>query len=134
MSVSLHLRGRVCGQDERYRPLAETGLHGAFAQTGGAGTLADPALYTVTLRNESGAPWQGVVLAELAFRTKNRVSSCPASCTGRNRGEAPLRVDNRFPRLRRGTPQLRLRPFGWCAATGFPTRRRSRWTAGGCTG
>ena len=70
MSVSLHLRARVCGQDERYRPPAETGLHGAFAQTGGAGTLADPALYTVTLRNESGAPWQGVVLAELAFPHK----------------------------------------------------------------
>lgn len=111
MSVSLHLRGRVCGQDERYRPLAETGLHGAFAQTGGAGTLADPALYTVTLRNESGAPWQGVVLAELAFPHKEPRFFLPGFLYGRNRGEAPLRVDNRFPRLRRGAPQLPASPF-----------------------
>ena len=87
MSVSLHLRARVCGQDERYRPLAETGLHGAFAQTGGAGTLADPALYTVTLRNESGAPWQGVVLAELAFPHKEPRFFLPGFLYGRNRGE-----------------------------------------------
>ena len=111
MSVSLHLRGRVCGQDERYRPLAETGLHGAFAQTGGAGTLADPALYTVTLRNESDAPWQGVVLAELAFPHKEPRFFLPGFLYGRNRGEAPLRVDNRFPRLRRGAPQLPASPF-----------------------
>ena len=111
MSVSLHLRGRVCGQDERYRPLAETGLHVAFAQTGGAGTLADPALYTVTLRNESGAPWQGVVLAELAFPHKEPRFFLPGFLYGRNRGEAPLRVDNRFPRLRRGAPQLPASPF-----------------------
>ena len=101
----------MCGQDERYRPLAETGLHGAFAQTGGAGTLADPALYTVTLRNESGAPWQGVVLAELAFPHKEPRFFLPGFLYGRNRGETPLRVDNRFPRLRRGTPQLPASPF-----------------------
>lgn len=51
--------------DEDYRPLAETPLTLDFAYDHGVSTLADPAVWQVTLTNNAAAPWRGVVKLEL---------------------------------------------------------------------
>ena len=50
--------------DEDYRPLAETPLTLDFAYDHGVSSLADPAVWQVTLTNNADAPWRGVVKLE----------------------------------------------------------------------
>ena len=80
--------------DEDYRPLAETPLTLDFAYDHGVSTLADPAVWQVTLTNNADAPWRGVV----------KLEHCVAC-------DAPIRVDNRYPRLRAGTPEFPTSPW-----------------------
>lgn len=108
--TEFHLRARPLGQDT-YLPVEEAGLQAALSPMGGSGTLEDPALYQVALENPGSAPWQGVFLLELAFPKQDPRFFLPGFLYGRNRGEAPLRVDNQFPRLRPGSPQRPAAPF-----------------------
>lgn len=111
MTAALRLRARSLGRDT-YEPLPAGGLAGQVIQTAGAGTLEDPAVFTVTLTNTGAALWQGVVLAELVFPCRDPRFFLPGFLYGRNRGEAPLRVDTLFPRLRPGPAQKPAAP-GW---------------------
>ncbi|HJB42946.1 MAG TPA: hypothetical protein H9945_10670 [Candidatus Gemmiger avicola] len=104
MTAALRLRARSLGRDT-YEPLPAGGLAWQVIQTAGAGTLEDPAVFTVTLTNTGAALWQGVVLAELVFPCRDPRFFLPGFLYGRNRGEAPLRVDTLFPRLRRRRAQ-----------------------------
>ena len=88
--------------DEDYRPLAETPLTLDFAYDHGVSTLADPAVWQVTLTNNADAPWRGVVKLEHCVACDAPRFFLPGFLYGRNRGEAPIRVDNRYPRLRGG--------------------------------
>lgn len=90
---------------DKYLPLTDTGLQGTITPAGGTGSLEDPFQYRVDLENPAAAPWRGVVLLELAFAKKDPRFFLPGVMYGRNRGEAPLRVDNQFPRLRPGPAQ-----------------------------
>lgn len=104
------LRARPLGQDT-YLPAEEAGLRAALSPMGGTGTLADPALYRVELENPAPTTWQGVFLLELVFPRQSPRFFLPGFLYGRNRGEAPLRVDNQFPRLRPGPAQRPAAPF-----------------------
>lgn len=97
--------------DEDYRPLAETPLTLDFAYDHGVSTLADPAVWQVTLTNNAAAPWRGVVKLELCVAYDAPRFFLPGFLYGRNRGEAPIRVDNRYPRLRAGTPEFPASPW-----------------------
>ena len=108
--TQLRMRARGIGSDA-YLPLADAGLRADILPLGGAGTLEDPALYRVDLENPAGAPWRGVVLLELAFPKQAPRFFLPGFLYGRNRGEAPLRVDNQFPRLRPGPAQRPASPW-----------------------
>ena len=97
--------------DEDYRPLAETPLTLDFAYDHGVSTLADPAVWQVTLTNNADAPWRGVVKLEHCVAYDAPRFFLPGFLYGRNRGEAPIRVDNRYPRLRAGTPEFPASPW-----------------------
>ena len=97
--------------DEDYRPLAETPLTLDFAYDHGVSTLADPAVWQVTLTNNAAAPWRGVVKLEHCVACDAPRFFLPGFLYGRNRGEAPIRVDNRYPRLRAGTPEFPASPW-----------------------
>ena len=97
--------------DEDYRPLAETPLTLDFAYDHGVSTLADPAVWQVTLTNNAAAPWRGVVKLEHCVACDAPHFFLPGFLYGRNRGEAPIRVDNRYPRLRAGTPEFPASPW-----------------------
>lgn len=108
--TEFRMRARPLGQGQ-YLPLSQAGLQASIAPSGGTGTLSDPTLFRVTLGNPSDAPWQGVFLLELAFPKQDPRFFLPGFLYGRNRGEAPLRVDNQFPRLRPGPAQRPAAPF-----------------------
>ena len=110
MSIQFACTARAAN-DEDYRPLAETPLTVDFAYDHGFSTLADPAVWQVTLTNTADAPWRGVV--KLEYRAANDAPRffLPGFLYGRNRGEAPLRVDNRYPRLRADTPEFPASPW-----------------------
>ena len=97
--------------DEDYRPLAETPLTLDFAYDHGVSTLADPAVWQVTLTNNADAPWRGVVKLEHCVAHDAPRFFLPGFLYDRNRGEAPIRVDNRYPRLRAGTPEFPASPW-----------------------
>ena len=75
--------------DEDYRPLAETPLTLDFAYDHGVSTLADPAVWQVTLTNNAAAPWRGVVKLEHCVACDAPRFFLPGFLYGRNRGEAP---------------------------------------------
>lgn len=106
----LRLRVRSLGTDD-YAPPAQAGLRAAVLPAGGTGSLKDPALYRVELENPAPGPWQGVVLLELLFPKQDPRFFLPGFLYGRNRGQAPLRVDNQFPRLRPGPAQRPASPW-----------------------
>lgn len=108
---TLLLSARALGdQTERYRPLAETCLQAALSMQGGVGTVADPMDLVVRIQNPTPQDWQGVIRLELPFAGGEPRFWLPGFLYGRNRGEAPLRVDTKFPRLRRGAPEFPAAP------------------------
>lgn len=124
--------------DEDYRPLAETPLTLDFAYDHGVSTLADPAVWQVTLTNNADAPWRGVVKLEHCVACDAPRFFLPGFLYGRNRGEAPIRVDNRYPRLRAGTPEFPASPWWMVRADrlspprSLPAGRRTVVWALGC--
>ena len=71
--------------DEDYRPLAETPLTLDFAYDHGVSTLADPAVWQVTLTNNADAPWRGVVKLEHCVARDAPRFFLPGFLYGRNR-------------------------------------------------
>ena len=124
--------------DEDYRPLAETPLTLDFAYDHGVSSLADPAVWQVTLTNNAAAPWRGVVKLEHCVAHDAPRFFLSGFLYGRNRGEAPIRVDNRYPRLRAGTPEFPASPWWMVRADrlshprSLPAGRRTVVWALGC--
>lgn len=56
------------------------------------------AVWQVTLTNNAAAPWRGVVKLEHCVACDAPRFFLPGFLYGRNRGEAPIRVDNRYPK------------------------------------
>lgn len=83
-----------------YLPLEACGLTAELIRRSGSGSLQDPTVYTARIQNPGSTDWEGVVHLELICSKVNPRFFLPGFMYGRNRGEAPLRVDNEFPRLR----------------------------------
>ncbi len=83
-----------------YLPLETCGLNAELTCRSGSGSLQDPAVYTARIQNPGPTDWEGVVHLELICSKNDPRFFLPGFMYGRNRGEAPLRVDNEFPRLR----------------------------------
>ena len=92
-----------------YADLAEYGLQMFSSCVEGDGSLERPYLLELTLSNPSGPAFRGIVQAELLC-TGSEPSSpeffLPGFLYGTNRGDTPIRVDNRYPRIRPGRPDL----------------------------
>lgn len=94
----------LCTARERtqpdYLPPESVGLTVDITHSSGSGTLQDPAVYTAVIHNPAQTVWEGVIHLELLCSKTAPRFFLPGFMYGRNRGEAPLRVDNEFPRLR----------------------------------
>ena len=92
-----------------YTDLSGYGLQMTVSCPGGDGSLERPYHLELTLSNDSASAFCGVVQTELICEGPNAVSPeffLPGFLYGTNRGDAPIRVDNRYPRIRPGTPDL----------------------------
>lgn len=101
MKIILTARERQ-GMDESYKVLEKQGLQTVINLISGIGTLQDPFVTRISIRNQCQKDWEGVIHVELSFQKNNPRFFLPGFMYGRNRGEAPLNVDNEFPRLREG--------------------------------
>lgn len=89
-------------QTETYLSLDKHALTASIASEVGLGTVKQPYETTVTIKNDSEAKFSGVIHIELPFEKEEPSFFLPAFMYGRNRGEAPQKVPNEFPRLREG--------------------------------
>lgn len=79
----------------------------------GNGSLSDPFLYEICLENTSKEPFLGVFHTELCAEASGTSPQffLPGFLYGTNRGDTPIKVDNKYPRLRPGKPELPASPF-----------------------
>ncbi|MBE5801746.1 MAG: hypothetical protein E7319_05595 [Clostridiales bacterium] len=98
--TSFVFTARPLGEDERYLPLEGQQLHAAVACIAGDGTAENPWVKQVEILNLSENPWQGVIRMALPTGAKSPRFYLPGFLYGTNRGDAPLVVDSRCPRLR----------------------------------
>ena len=95
---AIHFSAR--GPEGDYRPVDGSGLRAGASARSGSGAASDPWIYSVSVVNESGAPWTGVIRLNLSFEADAPRFFLPGFIYGTNRGEAPLVTDSRTPRLR----------------------------------
>lgn len=101
--MQLVLTARNKDQDTtEYLPLEQEGLLGEVKEMAGEGTLNHPKRLQISVTNTKQSDWEGVFHVAFVFPKKNPRFYLPGFMYGRNRGEAPLEVNNEFPRLRPG--------------------------------
>ena len=72
----------------------------------GDGSADSPFLHEVTIRNEGGVSWNGVIRMDLSFDAVSPRFFMPGFLYGTNRGDAPLQTGSKAPRLREGNPDF----------------------------
>lgn len=97
--------------DGDYRPYEEAGLFVKQEIKRGNGTIQEPYCLEMTVRNPGEREWEGVIRAELRAAGEEPRFFLPGFMYGTNRGEAPLNVDNEFPRLRKGEAHRPAAPW-----------------------
>ena len=105
------LRFDARGRDEAYRPLGEMGLRAEWAAVSGGGSADDPLICRVSVKNETDAPFAGVVRLSLPLEAKEPRFFLPGFMYGTNRGDAPLVVDSQTPRLRHAPTDFPASPW-----------------------
>lgn len=109
---SLRISARRLGDEQtEYRPAESLGLTASEAVLGGTGSLDDPERVEVCMENASARSWTGVIHIGYMFARQEARFWLPGFLYGRNRGEAPLRTDAKFPRLRHGEPECPAAPW-----------------------
>ncbi|MFR1614514.1 MAG: hypothetical protein ACLSVH_07170 [Gemmiger formicilis] len=120
--------------DEDYRPLAETPLTLDFAYDHGVSTLADPAVWQVTLTNNADAPWRGVVKLEHCVACDAPRFFLPDSSTA----AIAAKPRSALTTATQGCGQVHRsflhRLGGWSALIASATPQPSCWTADGGMG
>lgn len=72
----------------------------------GDGSPQNPYCLDITVTNVSGRLWQGVVQFQLTAKANNPRFYMPGFMYGTNRGESPIDVPRKYPRIRPGNPSL----------------------------
>ena len=73
---------------------------------GGEGTPENPYGLDITVTNMSEQIWRGVVQFNVKNKAENPRFYMPGFMYGTNRGEAPIDVPRKYPRIRKGEPSL----------------------------
>lgn len=101
-----------------YSDLSREGLQMSVTRRNGDGSLETPFHLELTLSNVSDSVFQGVVQIELPASGKDSAHFptapeffLPGFMYGTNRGDAPIKVENKYPRLRPGRPELPASPW-----------------------
>ena len=105
------LRMDARGRDEAYRPLEEMGLCAVWTALSGGGAADDPIICRVRVKNETDAPFSGVVRLRLLLEAAEPRFFLPGFMYGTNRGDAPLVVDSQTPRLRHAPADFPASPW-----------------------
>lgn len=109
---SLQISARVPEDtQENYCPIEFVELTASIAKLGGTGSPDDPECVEICVENASARSWRGVIHIEYVFTGQEARFWLPGFLYGRNRGEAPLRTDAKFPRLRPGRPECPASPW-----------------------
>lgn len=98
--TALTLTARSLRDAEVYSPLEQHGLTAALRTLDGDGSAHSPWAEEITLTNEAGESWQGVVRIALRTGLEQPRFFLPGFLYGTNRGDAPLFTDSQTPRLR----------------------------------
>lgn len=72
----------------------------------GNGKPSSPYRVRITITNNSDEVWMGVVKCDLVCEVNNPRFYMPGFMYGRNRGESPIDVPRKYPRIRQGMPSL----------------------------
>lgn len=108
LQISARALGEASGE---YRAIEALGLSATALSQDGTGALDAPERLLIRVENPSSQSWTGVVHLEYPFPGSEPRFWLPGFLYGRNRGEAPLRTDTRFPRLRPGEPEFPASPW-----------------------
>ncbi len=112
-SMKLKFEAAAKGGNE-YIDILNAGLEVAVEDIGGEGNPASPFVKRISIANKTGDTWQGVIHTKYMFGRNKGASPenkkvmadpqfyMPGFMYGSNRGEAPLHVNAKFPRIRRG--------------------------------
>lgn len=112
VSEIIQISARALGDErEDYRPLKRFGLTASTSKPDGPAPPDAPEKFKVCIKNPSSQDWTGIIHIEYIFPGKDPKFWLPGFLYGRNRGEAPLRVDAKFPRLRPGRPECPASPW-----------------------
>lgn len=103
----LRLTARTAGTESaEYCPPDEAALRWTAHIPEGDGSLEAPWTAQLRIENAGADPWRGVIHIQLECPGSEPKFFLPGFLYGRNRGEAPIRVHNAFPRLRPGAPDF----------------------------
>ncbi len=95
------ITARPLGEDYTYLPLDKLPLSASIECRGGTGSPGDPWQVCILIKNESSVPWQGVIRMAIPVSGAMPRFFLPGFMYGTNRGEAPLVIDSKCPRLRK---------------------------------
>lgn len=109
--MKLIFTARNTAPDSIYEPIERHGLHAETEWLSGSGAADDPYLVRLTVKNSSEESFCGIIHSELCFEKKEPRFFLPAFMYGRNRGECPQHVENKFPRLREDSNELPSSPW-----------------------
>lgn len=95
----------------QYIDAKECGLDADITKIDGQGSLNNPCIMKASITNTGDEPWQGVIHFQYMFDKNKPQFYMPGFMYGTNRGDAPIEVDAKFPRIREG--QMRKPASGW---------------------
>jgi len=98
---NLTVTARPKGEDTTYLPIESQPLDTHITYINGDGTADNPYKINIEISNTGSDVWQGVIRIALTEERSELRFFLPGVIYGTNRGEAPLVVDSKCPRLRK---------------------------------
>ena len=94
------ITARSLGEEMAYLPLETQHLAASVICEESGGPSDKPYELCIRIKNTGSAPWKGVIRISLPVDASAPRFFLPGFMYGTNRGEAPLTVDSKCPRLR----------------------------------